>query len=537
MIQKATVPEWESIQMGTVSDSEITRHFMFLGETGSGKTVSGIQPLCRLAFSGNEVMPSSGLVIDPKSEIGDYISRLLGVQSKKRLIRIKSDKPSPVLWQFENISIEGRNGKSLMEDIMIFSDSYNGQKESTNERFWVDNSSQIISAIISIDVALFNHTNRPGARNIEQFWNNFYTCLEVVRAESGAGGSGILLTALKNRQFPSCMLSCLFKNSSDEYTRRFLRSSVYKKENYLLHVSRLMEVSNFLGTGLESANSLLAQSCGGRDHNYFWTFFMVFLEAYTIDGIHLLADQTTCFRQFTCMEDGTYSSIVAVFNSLVTEFIDNEFCGKVSINPFEGPESMLSSREVIEKGQIVVYEPGLVTSVTACIGKVLKAGFFKVLLVPERLNNQKTRQFFYICDEFHRFVTHDEQSGEQSFLDRCRAYRVCCGLATQSLSSLRYAFPGEKGNHAINIIVTNTGTKLFFRSTDPGTTGTLMDLIPEPYNKERPHVVRVRPPATMQPGECYYVLVNGRVGRGQVKIKSAKTGKMERVNNLTGGAA
>ena len=519
MSQMATIPEWESIQMGSMSDTELYRHFMFLGETGSGKTVSGIQPLCRLAFSSQKELQSAGLVIDPKSEIGDYIASFLGGQAEKRMIRIKSDKPSPVLWQFENISIEGRNGKSLMEEIMIFADSYNGQKESTRDRFWVDNSSQIISEIISIDVALFNHTNGLGIQNIDRFWFNFYACLEMCSAESGTEKSQILITALNDRRFPSCLLTCLMKNTSGCDEPDYPGKVVYRKENYLSHIAKLMDVSTYMGAGfLKSGNVSLTETSGSRAYNNFWAFFIVYLEAYTIDGTHLLADQTSCFRQFTCMEDGTYSSIMSVFSSLINEFIDKEFFSKVSINPFEGPDEILSSKQVIENGQIVVYEPGLVTSVTACVGKVLKAGFFKALLVSERINNPEVRSFFYICDEFHRFITHDEQSGEQSLLDRCRAYRVCCALATQSISSLRYAFAGEKGNQAINILIANTGTKFFFRSTDPGTTSMLMDLIPEPYGKERPHVVRVRPPATLQPGECYYVLVNGRVGRGQVMV-------------------
>jgi hypothetical protein len=519
MSQMTNIPEWESIQMGSISDSELHRHFMFLGETGSGKTVSGILPLCRLAFSNQKEFPSAGLVIDPKSEIGDYLANALGDEAEKRMIRIRSGKPGPILWQFENVSIEGRNGKSLMEEIMTFADSYNGQKDSTHDRFWVDSSSQIISEIISIDIALYNHKNGLGTANIDHFWFNFYAFLELANPDRGFEESQQLLTAINNRQFSSCLLMYLLEDSCIKDELRKIRHFVYKKENYLSHILKLMEASTYLGAkALRSGDVSLDLSYSNRNYNYFWAIFIGFLEAYTIDGIHLLADQTAFFRQFTCMDEALYSSLQTVFNSLINEFVDKEFYGKISINPFECPVGMLSTKEVIENGQIVVYEPGLVTSVTACVGKVLKACFFKSLLVAERLNNPVVRQFFYICDEFHKFITHDEQSGEQSFLDRCRAYRVCCALATQSLSSLRYVFAGEKGNQAINILVTNTGTKLFFRSTDPGTTGMLMDLIPEPYSKERPHVVRVRPPATMQPGECYYVLVNGKVGRGQVRI-------------------
>ena len=177
---------------------------------------------------------------------------------------------------------------------------------------------------------------------------------------------------------------------------------------------------------------------------------------------------------------------------------------------------MLATTDVIQAGNIVVYEPGNNTSISIAIGKMLKAGFFKALLIPERLNNPEVWPFFYICDEFQRFITFDDESGEQSFLDRCRAYRVCCGLATQSIASLRYVMPTDAGQYAIRIMLVNTGTKLFFRTTDQDTADSLSTLIPAPTREGKMHVVRVRPPTTLQPGECYYLQVNGRAGRGQI---------------------
>lgn len=134
------------------------------------------------------------------------------------------------------------------------------------------------------------------------------------------------------------------------------------------------------------------------------------------------------------------------------------------------------------------------------------------------MNNDAVRPFFYICDEFQRFITHDEDSGEQSFLDRCRAYRVCCGLATQSIASLRYSLPSKAGEHAIDVILINTGTKPFFRTTDNDTANSLSGLISAPPQPNKQHVVRVRPLSTLKPGECYYLLVNGKAGRGQIGV-------------------
>ena len=70
------VPEWESLWPGgRVDRRHLKRHTLMLGETGSGKTVSGIMPLVRAMLS-----PHSGvgcaLVIDPKRELLPAIREL-----------------------------------------------------------------------------------------------------------------------------------------------------------------------------------------------------------------------------------------------------------------------------------------------------------------------------------------------------------------------------------------------------------------------------------------------------------------------------
>ena len=73
----------------------------------------------------------------------------------------------------------------------------------------------------------------------------------------------------------------------------------------------------------------------------------------------------------------------------------------------------------------------------------------------------------YVADEVHRFVTSDVAHGEQSFMNSCRSFGAFCVLATQSCSSLRHAL-GESngtGEHAVEMLLVNTATKLFFHST------------------------------------------------------------------------
>ena len=72
------VPEWESIWPdGNVDLQYLRRHTLILGETGSGKTVSGVMPLVRAILA-----PDSGvgcaLVIDPKRELLAAVRALSG---------------------------------------------------------------------------------------------------------------------------------------------------------------------------------------------------------------------------------------------------------------------------------------------------------------------------------------------------------------------------------------------------------------------------------------------------------------------------
>ena len=73
-----TVPEWEALWPdGRVGTRYLRRHTLVLGETGSGKTVSGIMPLvCAMLSPGCDI--GCALVIDPKRELLAPVRRLAG---------------------------------------------------------------------------------------------------------------------------------------------------------------------------------------------------------------------------------------------------------------------------------------------------------------------------------------------------------------------------------------------------------------------------------------------------------------------------
>ncbi|MRR06056.1 MAG: type IV secretory system conjugative DNA transfer family protein [Deltaproteobacteria bacterium] len=545
MEKMISVPEWETISMGAFNQSELYRHFLFLGETGSGKTSSGLKPLCNMAFSpeSSAYDPlSAALVVDPKGELGCHLEGILRKGRGERLVRLNKGLERKVLWLFEDMQIEGRDSTSVINDMLSFSESYHNQKHSTHDAFWIEGASRLLASLVAIDLTLFRNGNRKGVENIKRFWLGFYALLnalkdqreevalhrEVVSGRVSHRLDGlkdqklevVLLELLNNRRIPELALASLLK--ADGIGRE--DGLGYQRGNYLHHLYAFFSASSYYAGGLCSEKLKVYKiklkiTFGEEPYNLFWALFIAYMESFVLDDKKAFSRvEVNYFQQFTFMATSTYSSFQAVFNSFLHELVDPEFVAAVSVNPFEPPQDMLSIKKSIDAGRIVVYEPGVSSPVTSCIGKVMKAAFFRMLLDKERLNNPEVRPFFYICDEFQRFITHDPESGEQSFLDRCRAYRVCCALATQSVGSLRYAFPGERGDHSIQILLTNTGTKYFFRTTDPDTASQLTWLFPESAVAGKPHVVRVRPPTTLAPGECYYVRAGGSVGRGQIVI-------------------
>ena len=151
----------------------------------------------------------------------------------------------------------------------------------------------------------------------------------------------------------------------------------------------------------------------------------------------------------------------------------------------------------------------------------LKALFFEAVLSdPDRIRGGTDLPLVgYVADECHRFVTSDPVHGEQSFLDTCRSFGGFCVLACQSVSSLTHALAGAGGDRvqneaAIEVLWNNAASKLVFRTTDERT-AQRMDAL-SPHRPGMAGAVRVRPPASLAPGEAYAVLADGRFERRQL---------------------
>ena len=175
-------------------------------------------------------------------------------------------------------------------------------------------------------------------------------------------------------------------------------------------------------------------------------------------------------------------------------------------------------------GAVYVYQPSLGYGQDTLIARALKAQFFETVLSDKRRqeNGSNMPLVAYVADEFHRFITSDLVHGEQSFFDTCRSFGAFCVVASQSMSSLHHALAGDsftnKDEKAVEILLNNTGTKLFFRTTDRSLHDTIDRLCPS--TPRLPKATQVRPPSTLRPGECYAVVTDGRFLRCKIDLNA-----------------
>ena len=201
-----------------------------------------------------------------------------------------------------------------------------------------------------------------------------------------------------------------------------------------------------------------------------------------------------------------------------------------------GGSKFLDFREAVSNresspGVMYIYQPSRHKH-DDLIAKACKTLFFEAVLdSPERRKAGRTMPLAgYIADEFQRFITADRVHGEQSFLDVCRSFGAFAVLACQSIASLRYALCEVEGDpvklaSAIDIICNNTGTKMFFRTTDPETSWRVRTL--GPILSDGRSVIDSRPLSTLKPGECYASFPDGRFERVQID-EYGKAGQQSR---------
>ena len=229
---------------------------------------------------------------------------------------------------------------------------------------------------------------------------------------------------------------------------------------------------------------------------------------------------------------GHYASILSIAHQAFREFAEAPSAWTLYFGVEPCWESFASGHcgvEVVDFADAVdadrgrrvwVVQPKLVGERGILVARAVKAAFFEAVLGNEdRANGRSKPLVGYVADEFHRFVTSGDGHGEQGFLDTCRSFGAFCALASQSIASIQHALAamgdsGGRNEAAVSILLNNVGTKIFFRTTDEGTTRRIRALCPDAPG--RPLVVDVRPPSTLAPGQCFAALPDGRFERRQL---------------------
>ena len=441
--------EW--LGMRSIPPAIMGRHWMTMGETGSGKTVSAVQPLTHslLTYQLANGDRASLLVIDPKDELAGWIRKKLDAAGESDRLVVVSPELRVVFFEgLQHLSITDR--LALLESI---APNYYRDPEG-NSAHWIELGRSMLRELVQAE-ALYREKFPDGS------------LVEAVRADLTdlAGGA--------------------IDNEADL--------------SYFGHVKTITNFARSSHRGLKQVQGVfvkIAQEAG--------------LPARIADPFGRYASASDLIEQF--------NYVVMTLDPLLEALCNPDVQRLVELSPFEfgGGEGTLSVREQIENGKVLLFSPGAIAhESTNVVGRVLKTKFFQASFCRKN----KERPVGYVCDEFQRFITSDPESGEQSFLDRCRAHRVICVLATQSVASIEYAIGNDRrSNSAISVILNNTAGKIFMRNTDPSTMGAMRNLLPAaPLGS--PHVTEVRPATTLKPGEAYYLLADGKWGRKQIQLQ------------------
>ncbi|MBV5347067.1 hypothetical protein JZU46_02460 [bacterium] len=211
-------------------------------------------------------------------------------------------------------------------------------------------------------------------------------------------------------------------------------------------------------------------------------------------------------RQWCYAVQSAEPLVNALANPDIEKFVD--------LDPIQNNQSSHTNiADLIENGMVILFSPES-TEGHRIAAMALKQKFFESVFSRKNL----LRPIGVVIDEAQQFITSDKETGEQSFLDRCRAYRCIVALATQSISSLKYALGSNAAAQtAIDIVTANTPSKFILRTTDVDTVNWLRSQLPQSTDGN-PHIIDVRRPISLRPGEAYFMLADGSWGRRRASI-------------------
>ncbi|MDD9982377.1 MAG: type IV secretory system conjugative DNA transfer family protein, partial [Gammaproteobacteria bacterium] len=493
------IPQWAALYppTGEVPREILTRHTLALGDTGSGKTFSAVFPILRALLAAPPGRVGGVLVIDPKGDLGPVLAR----EAHDRLHTIVPSETGLDLmagpdWRLDDDLAAGRYVSAAMRIVLrvlgfepalptrVLAEPEVPDGSSNAAYFDRDGSALLLTTLAFILMVM-----RPGAPPPEQW------CAEPAR-----GWVRGLLDRAHGR-------------------------AGARGQNALAVTAFALDT----GFPLGSDSTFII----GGDDDPPWLFGVAATGAASVWGVEpgeardLLERVKGYWRPMADEAPRQFAGVLSSARVACSAVAEPELANVIYFGCEPGAAGTADLARELERavsrdapGRVFLYQPSR-SGLDALVGKVLKALWFEAVLNdPDRVRGGLDLPLVgYVADEAHRFITSDPVHGEQSFLDTCRSFGVACVLACQSAASIEHALAqrgggGVQDRAALGIIWNNTGTKLYFRSTDPHTAERVDDACPIHPGLAR--VTRVRPLSSLAPGECYAVLADGRFERRQL---------------------
>ena len=501
------VPQWRALfpPSGAVFREILLRHFLLLGETGAGKTQSGISPVTAACAHASLEALAAVLIVDPKRELGPVIERLA------------PGRFDPITSSGLVLDLMALPGWSVADDLA----SGRWQSAALLILFRAVSFVPTMPARVLLD-------HESSNSNVEFFEREGTTLLVTVLAF-------VLMVTRADAPSPDDWLAddpgaCKWLHQLLERARG---SDGAPAPNALALAAWVLDGP--LTRRPSTRSSVLSLGDDASESNPEWLFARVARGALSVWGAEpgeardILSRVIDYWLPMVTIGN-QYAGVLATARGALTEFADPAVATTLYFGCEPGYVAARDAGAVRDfaqavgrdgGGRLMVFQPAL-TGGGTLVAKALKASFFEAVLNdPDRVAGAPGVPLAgYVADECHRFVTSDRVHGEASFLDTCRSFSAFCVLASQSVSSIEHALSHGGGTYArdrsaVSVLWNNTGSKLFFRSTDPQTAHRVDEL--SPHRPGLTDVTRVRPLSTLAPGECYAALADGRFERQQLE--------------------
>ncbi len=493
--------EWRELYPDGMPYDQLRCHVLIQGETGSGKSKSGVLPILKAVLKTSEndgERPGVGavLVIDPKREFGPCLQR----EQDRGNVKVRN-----------LVDHECEAGERFRLNLMANESS--ALSDRSDENRYLSEARNVLTKVASIvpdHAAASSLLGKSTLRSagVNAYWDNQGTSLSLVYLALAMMWLDCVRDSTDRDAFSGACPDPLREVADDfvlDVKKRkniiFLAYSLLsslEKKNLFCELGRLLDKDEF-GNVLRKHVGVGAIKAWKREYQTFKN---------PAGG-----DKRLWYSTLSCAQES-----LGVFSEPALS--ETLYFGCEPI--IDGDRAYLDLQAVVSADksvpEILRYCPDLKRGQGALVGKALKASFFNaVLMDPDRSDPNTSDELplvGYVADECHRFITADAMHGEQSYLDTCRSFGGFCVLACQSTESLKHALSQIEApaqiESAVSILTQNTATKLYFRSTDTGYLENLKRLLPP---GRWGSMLDRRPLFTLDRGECMAVLQDGRVRR------------------------